>query len=84
MNDLIIKKTSDDVYIFSLNLGSIRWHFSILNKESASITGAWVRVGGCGSCAIQIEDQNSLWTTVLDRLVGEYERDSKRCGRSKK
>ena len=74
MNDLIIKKTSNDLYTFSLNLGSTRWHFSIKNKENPLISGVWVRVGGCGSCPIKALDQQVLWKAVLDKLIGQYER----------
>ena len=74
MNDLIIKKKSENSYTFSLNLGSTRWNFSIKNEENPLISGVWVRAGGCGSCSIKAHNQQALWKAVLDKLVGEYER----------
>lgn len=78
MNDLIIKKISDDIYIFSINLGSTRWHFSIRNASTPSIFGVWVRVGSCGDCPIKIQNQQLLWKTVLDKLVGKYDEANSR------
>jgi hypothetical protein len=74
LNDLIIKKKSENSYTFSLNLGSTRWNFSIKNEENTLISGVWVRVGGCGSCPIKGDNQQALWKAVLDKLIGEYER----------
>ena len=75
MNDLIIKKTSSDVYQFSINTGSNRWHFSIYNHENTYVAGVWVRAGGCGSVPIKTKDQQSLWSAVLNKLAGEYTRE---------
>ena len=75
MNDLIIKKISTDIYQFSIGTGSSRWNFSIYNYENASVGGAWVRVGGCGSVPIKTRNQQHLWAAVLTKLAGEYNRE---------
>ena len=74
MNDLIIKRTSDDVYNFSVSTGSNRWHFSIHNNLTIKITGVWVRAGSCGSVPIKTDDDREIWKAVLSKLSGEYKR----------
>ena len=81
MNDLIIKRTSDDVYNFSISTGSNRWHFSIHNNLTIKITGVWVRAGSCGSVPIKAENNQEIWKAVLNKLSGEYQRVNGSDGR---
>ena len=74
MNDLIIKKKSENTYDISVNNGSTRWYFSINNEESLTVSGAWVRVGSCGSVPVQIKNHQSLFKVLIEKLCGEYER----------